>query len=226
MWLLTTRNRPEMCQTVLDAIERLQGGSEGVLWMDGCDYPNIRLPYGWSKVTCPEHRNIGRIMDDFFHEHLDLPWYGWMSDDCVPLSEHFDKHLIKAAGDYALAYGDDGWLRGQRDDGSGFPNMTSLAVWGGTAVRAVGFWSPPGMIQMCIDEAWARILHPLGLMHFVESVKVDHRHFANGKRERDSTDTRTFNGVKFPAHDREICEALDYQRARKAIVAARHCQTG
>jgi hypothetical protein len=209
-----------MCQQVLDAIERLQDGTPGLLWMDGCDYPNIRLPHGWDKITGIEHRNIGAIMQQVYADHPNLPWYGWMSDDCIPLTACFDTTLVAEAGKWGLAYPDDAWLKGQRDDGSGLPNMTSIAVWGGETVRAAGFWSPPGMVQMCIDEAWARILHPIGLMRYMDTVKSVHKHFANGKREADATDTRMFKDQPFPVNDRAICEALDYPAIIARIKAA------
>lgn len=203
MWLLTTRNRPEMCQRALNACIETGVTTPGLVWMDGCDYGPMRMPRGWMQVSTADHRNIGRIMREFYKVHPDLSWYGWMADDCIPVTMRWDEDLIEAAGNICVSYPNDHWQRGVKErDGS--PHVTSIVCMGGELVRAMGFWVLPDQIQMYIDDVWESIAVPLDLMRYRKDVVCEHHHFVNGKRPRDATDTRQFNGVSFPAHDLNI----------------------
>ncbi len=62
----------------------------------------------------------------------------------------------------------------------------------------------PGQVQMYIDDVWESLAVPAGLMRYLPDVLVEHHHFANGKRPLDATDTREFNGNRFPALDRQL----------------------
>lgn len=190
---------------MLDACIKTGCATPGVVWMDGCDYGELRLPEGWKAVACEEHLNIGEIMRRFYAENPNLPWYGWMSDDCAPVSAGWDKELIKQAGRYCIAYPDDGWQQGK--NGAGNPHVTSLICFGGDLPREMGFWVRPQQIQMYIDDLWESVAIPAGLMRYCPHVKALHKHFANGLRTADKTDTRTFNGIHFPTHDRDVYQS-------------------
>lgn len=224
MWLLTTRNRPEQCQQVLDACVETGVTSPGIVWMDGCDYPGLRMPEGWSKVTCLKHLNIGAIMRRFYQGFPNLNWYGWMADDCVPLSPGWDQKLIETAKPKYISYPNDNWQRGVKErDGS--PHVTSIICMGGDLVRSMGFWVLPNQVQMFIDDVWESVAVPCNLMRYQPDVHCDHRHFANGKRPRDGTDTRLFNARNFPDDDREIYESwLSSQEYQVALNRARNLQ--
>jgi hypothetical protein len=195
-----------MCQEVLDACVETGVRSPGLVWMDGCDYPGLRLPPRWTARAEREHLNIGAIYRQFFAEHPSLPWYGMVTDDCLPRSMMWDIELIRAAGSWAIAYPDDDWLHGLREN-SQVPHVTSLVCFGGELLRAIGFWALPGQVQMYIDDVWESIAAPLNLLRYCPEIKSEHRHFANGKRPTDATDTREFRGLRFPAHDRQLFTA-------------------
>ena len=203
MWLLTTRNRPEMCQEVLDSCVENGISTPGVVWCDGCEYPDLKVPDNWEKIEWADHLNIGEIMRRFYASYPGCDWYGWMSDDCRPLSKSFDTELIEAAGSWCMSYPDDDWQHGIKPS-TGKPHVTSMIVWGGDLVREVGWWVPDGMIQMYIDDVWEDIAMPLGINRYCGHVKTEHRHFANGRRKNDSTDTRQFNGASFPQIDKKL----------------------
>lgn len=223
MWLLTTRNRPEMCQQVLDACIRTGVSTNGVVWMDGCDYGVLRMPDGWMAVAHPEHLNIGEIMRRFQKTEPNLPWYGWMADDCIPISEGWDVELVKAAGRTEVAYPDDAWQQGKKE-GHGQPHVTSIVCMGGEFVRALGEWVLPGFIQMYIDDYWESVAVPASRMKYCPHVKSEHRHFANGKRQEDETDNRAFNGEWIPHHDLQIYSAWMASEDRaKALQRVMQC---
>jgi hypothetical protein len=205
MWLLTTRNRPEMCREVLAACVKTKVSTPGCVWMDGCDYGPLDMPDNWDAGAWNVHLNIGEIMRRFFSLYPGMAWYGWMADDCVPLSERWDRRLIEAAGADCVAYPDDGWQQGVKER-DGTPHVTSIVCFGGDFVRKCGFWALPGQTQMFIDDVWESVAVPTGRMRYRPDVKSEHRHFANGKRRMDATDASRFNGADFPQKDRAIYE--------------------
>src|SRR3954468_10960411 len=73
MWLLTTRNRPEMCQRMLDACIDTGVSTPGLVWMDGCDYGSLRLPDSWDTAPCDKHVNIAVILRLWLVAYPDLP---------------------------------------------------------------------------------------------------------------------------------------------------------
>jgi hypothetical protein len=217
MWLLPTRNRPEMCQRALDACIASGTTSRGMVWMDGCDYGKLRLPDGWGQVACDEHLNIGEIMRRFFAQYPGLGWYGWLADDCIPVTMGWDRRLIEAAEHKFISYPNDNWQQGVKER-DGTPHVTSVICMGGDLVRAMGFWVLPGMVQMYIDDVWESVAVPAGLMRYQPDVLCEHHHFANGKRPHDATDARVFAGQPFPKNDREIYQSwLGSERLRSAL---------
>lgn len=210
MWLLTSRGRPEMCAQVLAAAVENGLSTPGVLWVDGRDraagYENIRLPAGWTMHIEAEHRNIGYALREMYRHRPDLGWYGWTADDSVPMSHGFDADLVRAAGRDGVAYPNDLWQQGVKER-DGTPHVTSTMVLGGDFVRALGDLALPGQIQMYIDDFYESVAVPAGKMRYCPEIVCEHRHFCNGKRQRDPTDTRSFNGSGIVGHDLAIYEA-------------------
>lgn len=217
MWLLTTRNRPDLCRRMLLACIETGVETPGLVWMDGCSYDDMPLPKGWKSVTSPRHRNIGWALRSFLSVYPDLPWYGWLADDIVPKTPGWDLALVEAAGSKCIAYPNDEWQRGtkQRD---GSPHVTSAVCLGGDLVRAMGLLALPDQVQMYIDDVWESVAVPLGLMRYLPDVVVEHHHFANGLRLADATDARTFEGKPFPMRDAALYHAwLTSPKYRKAM---------
>lgn len=182
MWLLTTRNRPAMAQRVLDACAATGMSTPGIVWCDGCDYPDLRLPPNWMKQS-GERIGVGPAMQRFYEQHPDLPFYGWLADDFIPETPGWDLRLIQAAGKHCLAYCNDAWPRDFIPQ-----HLTSAFAIGGDIVRAVGWFSPPGLVQAGIDSAWNEIGRHFRLMRYLHDVVVVHEHYKNGKRPKDTTD--------------------------------------
>lgn len=226
MWILTTRGRPAMCQEVLDACESTGMTTPGLVYVDGpvndeidIAYLNLRLPKNWTVHYSSVHTNIGEAMRWFQKEYPDLPWYGWMADDCPPRSSGWDLELIKAAGKDCISYPNDDWQQGKKDR-DGTPHVTSIICLGGEFVRALPCWVLSGMVQMYIDDYWESVAVPANRMRYQEHVFCEHRHFANGKRPRDATDTRQFKGRHFPADDHVIYQLWLMSDERKRAIAS------
>lgn len=216
MWILTTRNRQAMCQEVLDACVATGSTTPGLVWMDGCRYEGLRLPLGWAAYSTLEHLNIGEACRRFTVKYPNLAWYGWMADDCVPLSMGWDQELVREAGAWGVAYPNDGWKMGR--NAAGAQHVTSIVCFGGEFVRSLGALALERQIQMYIDDYWESVAVPCGLMRYRPDVLSEHRSFKNGKRAKDSTDTRQFNGIHFPTHDRALFERWVGSHAHKQAI--------
>lgn len=183
MWLLTTRNRPEMAQRTIDACAATGMSTPAIVLMDGCEYPDLKLPENWRAEATAENIGVGPAMQRFFERHPDLPYYGWLADDFVPQTPGWDRALIDAAGKHCLACCNDLYPR------EFVPrHLTSAFAIGGDLVRAVGWFSPPGLRQAGIDSAWNQIGRRFNLLRYLHDVVVAHEHYSVGKRPKDATD--------------------------------------
>ena len=215
IWLLSTKGRPYQCQQVLDACERTGMTSEGIVWVDGDSYPDLRLPGNWSKREV-EWGGLRPGMQWVFENYPDASQYGWLADDMTPTSNGWDTALEERAGDWRLSYAFDGWLatapialfmleRGL--------DMGGAPCWGGELVREVGWWAPPKMKQGGIDFVWTTLLRDLDLHYYDEEVRVLHRHWRNSARVKDATDV-----LPHVEHDVELAkkyvQSKDFKRIR------------
>jgi hypothetical protein len=186
VWLLTSLNRPKECQLALDAFAEV-GRSMGALWLDGDDYPDIRLPQGWFV-----HRGSGGLAEAFrwfFGKFHSLPWYGWLADDMRPVSKDFDKELIKTTEGKYFVYCNGGGHKTPLSPPEKPPqSIPGAMVWGGDLVREVGWWAPPWAKYSCIDEAWKLLALKAGVARYRHDVIVNHLHWGSRYREQDATD--------------------------------------
>lgn len=209
-WLLTTRGRPDMARRLIDACVRTDMTHAGIMFVDGdSDLYDFPLPDNWSRIVS-DNIGIGAAMDWYFRVHPELPFYGWLADDFVPKSRGWDVELAGTAADRFIAYCNDEWRR------QDVPTwITSALAIGGDLVRAVGWFSAPGLRQAGLDSAWNFLGREFGLMRYRHDVVVEHVHWKNGKRARDRTDNR-------PEEEQQAWEAhIHGQRHRDARDAIR-----
>lgn len=186
MWVLPTFGRPGHCQDALDSITA-SGSAPGVVVINGDSdpaYDALRLPPGWASFRIAVNTGVCEALQVAFARHPDEPWYGFITDDSIVRTEHFDVPLIAAAGRGGIANSSDGWQADRRLHGA--------VVFGGDLLRALGWWAPPGLIHCFVDDAWERIARALGNARHVAGVMVEHRHPGNGKAATDPTYTRAY----------------------------------
>jgi hypothetical protein len=178
-------------QAVLDACTEMGMTHRGVLWADGDDYTNVRLPKNWHLIQRDENLGIGPVMNALFKRFRGASHYGWLADDTLPRTPHFDRLLVEAAGDYGLAYAHDGGYRSNADYDGAIRNgyeLTAGLVWSGELLRAAGWWALPGLRQAYVDVVWCELIVPLGLSRYTPEVIVEHMQWRNGKRQKDAWD--------------------------------------
>lgn len=101
----------------------------------------------------------------------------FMGDDHVPRTALWDEELVKSLdGRPGVAYGNDLWQR---------ENLPTMAVLSADLVRGLGFFAPPGLEHLYLDDFWKRLGQSVGNLAYRADVIIEHLHPAAGKAEWD-----------------------------------------
>lgn len=134
-------------------------------------------PHDW-EIIIADRIPLGDIYNSALNAMPDLEWYGFLADDVVPETFGWDRLLIKAAGSFGLAFGDDG-INGE--------TRATHFVLGGDLVRRVGYLALPGLDRTYIDTVWNDIAHKRVVSRYLPDVKMTHKHFSNRTALMDQT---------------------------------------
>lgn len=114
----------------------------------------------------------------------DMEWLGWLGDDHLPETPHWDLRLIKQLTGMNIV---------SSNDGSQAPKRATGAIcWSGDLLRAIGYIYPAGFSHTYIDDLVETFGKELGVWSVDMDVMVRHRHASDGGRaERDDTFLRS-----------------------------------
>ena len=181
IFILPTRSRPNNLLRLIDAWNKTGASTPVDLCVDLDDpllgqYENMVVPWNW-RIVVGQRGPLSDIYNNAYRRHPNSNWFGFISDDVVPVTSGWDSILIDAAGSHGMAVPSGGETTG------GCPHF----VLGGYLVRSTGWLSLPGLDRIYIDTVWGDIAKSMGVYREVQSVKLEHRHFSNGKALMDST---------------------------------------
>ena len=176
MFIVPSRSRPSLAVRLL-AVCR----GPGLLIVDDDDpclaeYRALAMPKGWALVIV-QRRGLAALYNNAFQARPEADWYGFLSDDVVPLTPGWERALIETAGLDGMAVPAGGGTTG------GCPHF----VLGGNLVRSMGWLALPGLDRLYIDTAWAEIAKARGVYRDRQDILLEHRHFSNGKALFDAT---------------------------------------
>lgn len=180
MWILPSRGRPHNVRRFFDHWELMRSDTEGVLVLDADDahnYAGIEMPDGWVALVMPR-LSMCEKSNRAFWAFPDKEWYGFVDDDAVPLTPHWDRELVVAAGKDGLAHP---W------NGIGNSRLASQFVIGGDFARELGWIFLPGLSRIYGDDVITAIADKRGVRTYLGDVKLEQRHFSNGMAEMDET---------------------------------------
>lgn len=199
MWLMTTKARPKAARETIEACHETHMQQKAIMYVDGnpkgYDFP---LPPNWQRVTWAEVGGVGNLagsMRYIFEQHPRECVYGWLADDNIPETPYWSYMVEELAHPWRLVHCRDKFVSEEKH--SHFlaliqtRNLGGGMCWGGELVRAVGWWTPPGVLQGSIDWVWTALVGgtPLGL--YVHNVIVRHDNWRTGRREQDDNDDLT-----------------------------------
>lgn len=181
MWILPTRSRPNNLLRLIDAWDKTGASTPVEVCVDADDLllPQVEemdLPDGWH-IVVGRRGPLSDIYNDAYERNKGSPWFGFIADDVVPITNNWDSILIDAAGSNGMSVPAGGETTG------GCPHF----VLGGGLVHSVGWLSLPGLDRLYIDTAWGTIAKSRGVYREIHNVKLEHRHFSNGKAFLDET---------------------------------------
>ncbi len=182
MFILPSRGRPHNLRRFLDAALDTDQQARTLVYLDEDDpalgeYRKINYPHWWV-VHVGQPVGLGGVYKWVFETFPDLDYYGFLGDDLIPQTKHWDEKLIDAAGVGGISYGDDGhW--GEL--------LATHPCIGGELVRHMGWLCYPGLKKLFIDTVWHTIGAKLGRLHYLPDVKLEHMHYLFGKAEHDET---------------------------------------
>lgn len=158
---------------------------DGLRWgsNDLEDYRALNLPEGWNLVIHQDRvgvcAQLNRVLEFDLKHGVNTPWFGFISDDSIVKTRGWDVKLIEAAGN-------DGFANSADDLHSG-PRMHGAVAVGGDLLRAIGWWTPPGLVHYFCDDAWERLGRKLGNWRFLPDVMVCHVHPLDKVTQEDDT---------------------------------------
>src|SRR5580700_580798 len=179
MWVLPTLGRPAICQRALDSIIAVGCTTAGMVVVDGDSdprYRELKLPEGWARLENSHNRGLLDTLNWAFRTYPDEPWYGLLNDDFVIRTPGWDERLVAAAGPLGFASSNDLWQAGQPAPGRVGGRMCGALAFGGDMLRALGWWTPPGLFHCFADDAWEEIATRLGNRRYLRDVIIEHWH--------------------------------------------------
>lgn len=210
MFLLPSLRRPNSLRRFLNAYIATSASEHVVVWVEETDpylveYESLQYPRNVTLVVS-QPGFVGECLNRAFKKYSDEPFYGFLSDDCIPKTKNWDTLLAKSAGNWNVAYPHD-----MSDSNKTFYDAAShditkdekkgkqLATFpcvGGELVRALGGWNPAGIQHFWTDTFWHRVGVELNTLVFRDDVIFEHCHPNFGKGEKDYTWKQVRGGNK------------------------------
>lgn len=209
MWVLPSRNRPDLVERVFS---KTTATCPGVVAIDDDQidmYQGLKIPSNWTVIPSPRSR-FGPKNNEIFARFPSEPWYASISDDMLPETEGWDAELPKTAGPWGIAWAND-CLYGR----------AVCVAFGGELIRALGFLCCPATEHFYTDDAWELIAKEFGGI-YREDILIPHLHFTKGLAPKDKTyDERPSSGKDKRAFEAWKENAWPLIKAR--IIEVRPC---
>ncbi len=187
MWLLPSKGRPENLRRFFEAYRATDGSTPGMVLVGRADFAEHRLAYDelidnpplgwWLKVT--EDESQGDKIREVWDEVKDCAWLGLIGDDCVPETPGWDRRMVEALAKASIVSCNDGWQAPTR--------VANCWIVDGEMLRRVGYFFPPGLHHLFIDDIWEEIGRETVRWRCLMDVMVRHRHVMKGEAAADGT---------------------------------------
>jgi len=214
MWILTSLSRPERIRALVDSYA---WGDESQVYLTLYEkdplidrYLDQKWPASWM-IELVSMLGNGPTYNEMLRRYPHEQTYGFLADDAVLETPGMLWRLERAAGDWAVAYPNDGvWkdgglatmpciggelVRAAGDWAVAYPNdgvwkdggLATMPCIGGELVRAAGYLSPPNFVHMSIDSVWTVIAQRLGTEKYMPELRYTHNHPLVGRAAWDDT---------------------------------------
>ena len=166
--MLPSRGRSQNIHRLIDAYDKTDATTPVWLRLDDDD-PNQEYHHENWTVEIGPRLPLSEIYAEVYRKFPDSKFFGFIADDVVPITPHWDIRLIEAAGHDGMAVPAGG------DSTGGCPHF----VLGGDLVRSVGWLALPGLNRLYIDTVWHDIAEKRGVLRYMPEIVLEHHHFSN-----------------------------------------------
>jgi hypothetical protein len=179
--IVPSRGRPEAMAELLEECQNTCSGDTRIVCRVDDDDPELA---GY-RAAVPYHLYVGkRIGLGASINEMAADWVdkadviGFMGDDHRPRTLHWDVRIMEQIkrDPFAVVYGND-LFQGH--------NLASQVFMGSELVRRLGFFNPPGIKHMYIDNFWMTLGTNLGTLTYLDDVWIEHMHPLAGKAKWD-----------------------------------------
>ena len=203
IWLLPSRRRIGNLHTFFEACRTAGICTKGiVLVMESellelkNEYDELVLPEGWTIRGLPGCDTQGDKVRAVWDEVKDLDWVGLIGDDNIPVSPHWDEHMVGGLQGWNFVSCNDSWQAPRR--------VANCWVMSGELLRTVGYIFPPGLNHLYVDDIWETIGRATQNWNCRMDILVKHNNHIMNKTE-DETHKKAYSDTNW-AHDSAIYE--------------------
>ena len=197
MWLLASRGRPSNYQRFINSWIKTNASTPVYVRLDECDptideYKKINHPKEF-EIIINKRARLGEAMNELYHTHPNLDFYGLLADDLIPKTTNWDKKMIEAAGSKYFS---------QANDLTEKPQNCCHPCLGGDLVRAAGFFSFPLVKHYYVEVIWKDLKkRDSRFLKYLSEVIVENAHYKFNKSNFDNTYRDAENGK---ANDKKL----------------------
>jgi len=210
--IVPTRGRPESMVRQAGQLDAMRTRCDVLYAVDDDDpqameYARLSGPlgsdalFGLHLAIGPRLRLVGTLN---FHAVRAVGGYdviGFMGDDHLPRTDQWDQRILDRflPEEPQVVYGND-LLQGE--------HLATAVFMSARVVKALGYFSPPGLTHLYADNAWMEIGRATNLA-YLPDVVIEHMHPAAGKAAMDDG----YREVNAPAVDQ--ADRLEFERWRR-----------
>lgn len=185
--IMPTYKRPEMCEAMIKsylktkAPENLSDMILGLSMDDPCIPEYIVMAQKY-KIRCEAFNtnSTTAIFNMIWKKNPDYYCYHMQNDDVIIKTKDWDGEFIVTLMQQGggIVYGDDCF------HGAG---LCTLPCISSNVLNAIGWLQYPGLDKLFGDAIWMKIGNQVPCIYWNFQVKMEHKHWINGKREPDAT---------------------------------------
>lgn len=198
MWFLPTRNRPQACRELIEAMKHTETPKVSVM-MDGLAY-HIDWPSHWNIHQSDEHLEMQRALNALFKLYPNEPCYGLITDHSRPQTNNWASIMEQAAVPDKIVFAND--TKNRIHPQTRKRRVTSASCYGGELVRKLGWVWLDKVTHMYGDDAWENIGHALGRVKYLPEVTVRDLLMKEGDIPVDENHRRLYQGKPYVNDDR------------------------
>ena len=166
--IVPTRGRPHNARRLINAWKDTEAACDLLFCIDDddpCMAEYLSIP---ADFVVGQRLRIGPTLNEqAIRSILEYDIIGFMGDDHLPRTHHWDVPIAQALHQTGIAYGND-LLQGQ--------NLPTAVFMTSDIPASLGYFCPPGLLHMYLDDSWKAWGSGADCLHYLDDVVIEHMH--------------------------------------------------